>query len=218
MFYTYLWLREDGTPYYAGKGKGRRAYIAHAIGSPPTKERIVIYPAQSEQDAFATEKALIWYYGRKDLGTGCLRNFTDGGEGASGASNHKALDMTGKTFGRLTVLRRTPATAVDSHAMWLCRCTCGVEKSVRAMHLMLGSQRSCGCWRNEFATKAMHKANTGKHHSDERKNSQRKAMLGNTYSTGWPKGKPRGTPKIETKIKMSLSQTARWEKARSAHA
>jgi hypothetical protein len=80
MFYTYLWLRDDGTPYYTGKGTGRRAFRS---GSPP-KERIIIYPAESEADAFETEIALIWYYGRKDLGTGCLRNFTYGGEGASG--------------------------------------------------------------------------------------------------------------------------------------
>ena len=83
MFYTYLWLREDGTPYYVGKGKGNRAYVNHRIGKAPLG-RIVIYPAESEVDAFETEVALIWYYGRKDLGTGCLRNLTDGGDGVSG--------------------------------------------------------------------------------------------------------------------------------------
>ena len=86
MFYTYMWLREDGTPYYIGKGKNGRAFTsrAHSVKRPPTKERIVIYPAESEINAFETEIALIWYYGRKDLGTGCLRNCTDGGEGTTG--------------------------------------------------------------------------------------------------------------------------------------
>ena len=82
MYYTYLWLREKGTPYYVGKGKGNRAYTSngHGVHRPVEAERIVIYPAESEADAFETEVALIWYYGRKDLGTGCLRNLTDGGE------------------------------------------------------------------------------------------------------------------------------------------
>jgi len=84
MFYTYLWLREDGTPYYVGKGSGKRAFVVHPlrgkIYKAPPAERIVIYYAKSEQDAFETEVALIWYYGRKDLGTGILRNLTDGGE------------------------------------------------------------------------------------------------------------------------------------------
>jgi hypothetical protein len=81
MFYAYLWLRENGTPYYAGKGTKHRAYVKHVIGKPPTKDRIVIYPAESEEDAYATEMALIWYYGRKDLGTGMLCNSSEGGEG-----------------------------------------------------------------------------------------------------------------------------------------
>jgi hypothetical protein len=84
-FYTYLWLRSDGSPYYVGKGKDNRAYAKHTGINAPPKERIMIYPAVSEADAFETEIALIWYYGRKDLGTGCLRNLTDGGDGPSGA-------------------------------------------------------------------------------------------------------------------------------------
>jgi hypothetical protein len=34
----------------------------------------------SEAAAFAVEKFLIAYYGRLDIGTGCLRNMTGGGE------------------------------------------------------------------------------------------------------------------------------------------
>jgi len=84
-FYTYLWLREDGTPYYVGKGCGQRAFVKdkHLVGCPP-KGRIILQEWPSEQDAFAAEKFLIAYYGRKDIGTGCLRNRTHGGEGVSG--------------------------------------------------------------------------------------------------------------------------------------
>ena len=86
-FYTYLWLRESGTPYYAGKGTGRRAFSssAHGVHRPVDRVRILIQEFPSEEDAFEAEKFLIAYYGRKDLGTGCLRNLTDGGEGSVGA-------------------------------------------------------------------------------------------------------------------------------------
>jgi hypothetical protein len=85
MFYTYMWLREDGTPYYVGKGSGKRAYTQWMHRqNPPPMGRIVFYIAKDEADAFEIEKLLIWYYGRKDLGTGCLRNLTDGGEGITG--------------------------------------------------------------------------------------------------------------------------------------
>jgi hypothetical protein len=84
MFYTYMWLRQDGTPYYVGKGQRERAYERHRIGSAPPIGRVVFYIAKDEAEAFETEVALIWYYGRKDLGTGCLRNLTNGGDGASG--------------------------------------------------------------------------------------------------------------------------------------
>ncbi len=84
IFYTYLYLREDGTPFYVGKGPWKRIFSSqHNVAVPP-KERILIEPHVSEADAFEAEIFLIAYYGRKDLGTGCLYNFTDGGQGVTG--------------------------------------------------------------------------------------------------------------------------------------
>ena len=84
VFYTYLWLREDGTPYYVGKGSYKRAYVRHRKGSrlypPKNRHNILIQEHPLEKDAFAAEVFFIAYYGRKSLGTGCLLNLTDGGE------------------------------------------------------------------------------------------------------------------------------------------
>jgi hypothetical protein len=86
-FYTYLYLRYDGTPYYVGKGSGKRAYRQsnRRIKPPKDQRNIITQDYQSEADAFAAEMFLIGFYGRIDLRTGCLRNLTDGGDGASGA-------------------------------------------------------------------------------------------------------------------------------------
>lgn len=85
-FYSYLWLRENGLPYYAGKGKRRRAFsLTHRVHPPKDHSRILIFPMQSEEEAFESEIALIGLFGRIDNGTGCLHNLTDGGEGPAGA-------------------------------------------------------------------------------------------------------------------------------------
>ena len=85
-FYTYAYLREDGTPYYIGKGNGSRAYSKQGRSvSPPPKERILLLKTGlTEEQAFRHEVYMIALYGRKDIGTGILWNFTDGGEGTSG--------------------------------------------------------------------------------------------------------------------------------------
>jgi len=85
-YYTYLWLRPDGTPFYAGKGfrTSRRRGRAYRKGSPP-EEYVIVQDHESEDQALFAECFLISFYGREDLGTGCLRNFTDGGEGACGS-------------------------------------------------------------------------------------------------------------------------------------
>jgi len=86
-FYVYLYLREDGTPYYVGKGKGDRAFSnrRRKTKCPTDKTKIIFHSENlTEEEAFTIEKELIAKYGRKDNGTGILRNLTDGGEGMSG--------------------------------------------------------------------------------------------------------------------------------------
>ena len=84
IYYVYQYLREDMTPYYIGKGKDNRINEAHNVALPIKERRVMIAENLSEQEAFDLEIELIAKYGRKDLGTGILRNQTDGGDGASG--------------------------------------------------------------------------------------------------------------------------------------
>ena len=87
-YYTYAYLREDGTPYYIGKGKGYRINEKQGrkFKLPPKERRIILKKFDNEFDAYKHEKYMIFVLGRKDLGTGILRNFSDGGEGASNFS------------------------------------------------------------------------------------------------------------------------------------
>jgi hypothetical protein len=82
-YYVYQYIREDGTPYYIGKGCGFRAYTKRPY-KPNDKSRIeIIKDNLSENEAFNLEIELIRKYGRQDLGTGILKNKTDGGEGGT---------------------------------------------------------------------------------------------------------------------------------------
>src|ERR1039458_3516873 len=106
-FYSYLWLREDGTPYYVGKGHGNRAFSnkgRSAARCPRVRNRIMIFPMLNEAEAFESEVAMIDLFGRKDLGTGCLWNFTNGGDGQSNPSQaaRKKMAAGGRIGGDIT--------------------------------------------------------------------------------------------------------------------
>jgi hypothetical protein len=92
-FYVYAYKREDGTPYYVGKGKGKRAWTNQGrfVSKPRDKNRITLLATNlSEPEAFEWEEDLISLLGRIDLGTGCLHNLTNGGDGSSGYTHKES--------------------------------------------------------------------------------------------------------------------------------
>jgi hypothetical protein len=100
-FYVYqLRLENSETPFYIGKGRGRRILehfrpsalkkrnhknnaINKAVRDGVEVFSEVLFDGLTEDQAHAKEVELIAFYGRRVNG-GCLTNATDGGEGVSG--------------------------------------------------------------------------------------------------------------------------------------
>ena len=56
----------------------------------------------------------------------------------------KAMNITGRRFGKLTAIRPTDER-VRGDVMWECQCDCGGKKIAAVRLLNYGSVRSCGC-------------------------------------------------------------------------
>lgn len=59
------------------------------------------------------------------------------------------LDLTGNTYGRLTVLGDVGKRTKNGKVLWHCLCECGRVTFVRGDHLKNGEIRSCGCLNEE---------------------------------------------------------------------
>ncbi len=57
----------------------------------------------------------------------------------------RRLDLTGRTFDRLTVKGPTGRRNRSGSAIWSCLCVCGATKEACSNALMRGKVKSCGC-------------------------------------------------------------------------
>jgi len=61
----------------------------------------------------------------------------------------KAIEISGKRFNRLTVIKRIYPNNRNNKVTWLCKCDCGNETIVSGADIRRGHTKSCGCLRNE---------------------------------------------------------------------
>lgn len=66
-------------------------------------------------------------------------------------SDPRFINITGKVFGRLTVI--SFAGYRCKNRVWRCRCRCGKESIVQACNLCYGHSHSCGCLAREITSK-----------------------------------------------------------------
>ena len=72
---------------------------------------------------------------------GCYHN-KDFGE-------RRLIDLTGKKFGKLTVIER--AENRGNETFWKCKCDCGNTKKINGSKLKNGHTKSCGCYKKEIS-------------------------------------------------------------------
>ena len=82
-------------------------------------------------------------------------------------------DLTGRKYGRLTVIEATQERDYRGSVMWKCKCRCGGEKLVSSPNLRRGLVVSCGCAKAEQKRIAM----TGMRETQEELKAAREEIL-----------------------------------------
>lgn len=67
----------------------------------------------------------------------------------------KCIDLTGKKFGRLTIVERAQNSEKYNLVQWLCVCECGEKRINTRSNLRSGNTLSCGCLKREENVKKL---------------------------------------------------------------
>jgi hypothetical protein len=111
MYYVYFYLREDRTPYYVGKGSGKRINQRHKFSGgkflplPPLDRRVIVKYFNDEEECFLFEEWLIEFYGRK-LDGGILNNQCKGGGGYTRGKNFDRKKYNEKNKEKITARQK----------------------------------------------------------------------------------------------------------------
>lgn len=153
-FYVYAWRRPDTNEiFYIGKGRGRRDVtlkhrnpifmnIVRKLKRDGLKPSVFrLHDNLSEEDAFSLEKSEITYYGRIDINTGSLANFTDGGEGISGSVHSEFTKAK----------RRASLAGLQRTEQWCANISAGLK----------GKKNALGVIRSEETRRKMSEAKRG---------------------------------------------------------
>lgn len=198
---VYVYLREtDGTPYYVGVAStsDRPASKYHVIKPPRDRALIrVLRSGLSRSQAWLWEQYFIAKYGRKDTGTGILRNHSDGGEGNNGYRHTEAskrrLSEAGK--GR----KQTPE--------WVERRVSKIRGENNGMH---------GRRHTDETRKKMSLARAGKKRGPMSEETKRKIS---EAKKGWPVpwfGKPKSPQQIEKQSQSLRAFHKAYQEQRAA--
>jgi hypothetical protein len=224
MFYVYAYLRtKDLTPYYIGKGKDDRAWQkSHSVIVPKDLNRIVILETNlTELGAFAIERRMIRWYGRKDLGTGILHNQTDGGDGSAGNIPWNKDIKTGSYLsvkGRKIISDANKKLKKDTHKEKISEALKGKEKSEEHKKKLSEANTGKTPW-NKGKTGVQKGSRLGVKVSAETRAKMSSAQKGKVLSdlqkekiSATLKGR---TMSDETKRKMSEARKKLWEQKRN---
>lgn len=233
-FYAYV-LRDPRctTPFYVGKGTGRRAHLhleggghsslvarkVNKLRREGVEPSVEIIEALDEDHAFFLESCLIEVLGRRNLKTGPLLNLTNGGEGMSGyvqsaeTRAKRASKLIGRYCSEETRKKMSASLKNPSEQTRAKQSAAKKGVSLSKEHCAKLSESKKGRAVSAEHREKLSIANSGKVPSDLCREMALAANLGRSFSkehreklSAARKGKLRGPQSEETKAKIRAAK------------